>query len=285
MRTGSDINFKGIFIITSVHLLALGVFFFNSWQAVMLWLLAHIFFCSVGISLAQHRYLSHGAVVPRPWFGKVLALTATLCFQGGPLFWPAAHRAHHKHNENKGDPHAASKGFLYSHMTWMFRNEPNGFNFTMARRLIPDLMRVPFLRFLEKHAAVLNYLVLGGAFAALLMVGRLDIFFWVFPFRIVTVWHATWMINSFSHGLVPFRPRQSPLRDSMLMNFILWGDGFHKTHHERPLLVKLSSKWYHLDTSYLLIRLFEKVKLLEIREEMRQRSQKPAVVVSRKALS
>ena len=231
-----EFSFKLFAIIALMHLAALcGLFW--PWSAIDIVILGvlHVFFC-LSISIGYHRYLAHGAITPVRWFGRVLAFVGNLNFEGGPLFWAAAHRAHHKSTESFGDPHTAIRGFWWSHVAWMFYSEPNGFSLRKSPRLIPDLLRDPYLKFIEKYSLELNLAVLGLAALGFMLIHRIDIFFWAFPIRIVTVWHATWAINSVMHG-ARFDPRKTPkgIRNLRLFNLLSAGEGSHLNHHERPI--------------------------------------------------
>ena len=251
-------------ILISVHLLALiGVVFYFSWSDFWIFVGLHMFFATFGIALGHHRYFSHASfTVVRP-LHYFLGLTATLCFQGGPIFWAAGHRCHHQMTEKRGDPHSATRGFWWSHMGWMFYLRPNGFSFARATRLVPDLMADSYLLFLERYAVNLNFSVLILAGIVFTLFGRIDLFFWLFPIRIVSVWHATWLINSWYHGAHWLSSRApSGLRNNILADIVLGGEGSHRNHHNRPALLRNSRHWYQIDTSYWLVLLFKRLGLV-----------------------
>ena len=254
--------------LVSIHLLAIPAIFMASYENIFAWLTAHYYFTTVGIALGQHRYFAHRSFrTDRAWLEKWLALTSTLCFQGGPLFWAASHRAHHLFTEQFGDPHSATRGFFWAHFKWMLYSNPNGFSFMKAMRLIRDWRKDKFLMALEVHNLKLNIGFLLGLFLFCVAVGKLSLFFWIGPMRIVTVWHSTWLINSFAHRARFFGPREGQtLRNSILMSIILGGEGDHDFHHRHPSSVRHTNRRMHLDHAYYLLRVLKALKLVSFRE-------------------
>lgn len=256
------------FTLLTIHLLAIPAFWYLSSANLVGWMIAHYYFTTVGIALGQHRYFSHRSFrTDHPFIERWLALTSTLCFQGGPLFWAASHRAHHLFTEQFGDPHSAARGFFWSHFKWMLYSNPNGFSFMKAMRLIRDWRKDKFLMMLEVHNLKINLGFLGGLFLACWAVGKPSLFFWIGPLRIVTVWHSTWLINSFAHRARFWGPyRSQRLRDSILMSVALGGEGDHDFHHRHPSSVRHSNRRIHLDHAYYLLRILKALKLVSFRE-------------------
>src|SRR5204862_4976107 len=97
--------------------------------------------------LFTHR--AFGAPGPVRW---ALALMGGTAAEGAPIIWASQHRQHHAFSDQEGDPHSPvlSKSLWHSHYGHVFgqvaRIDPE--------RYAPDLARDPFLRWLEKRAAV-----------------------------------------------------------------------------------------------------------------------------------
>lgn len=242
-------------IVFGVHVVAIaGAWYFYSAEGLLALAASHWFFSTFGVAFGYHRLFSHKSFVPSAPFRKFLGVVSTLCFQGGPIFWACAHRVHHQRTEMFGDPYSAARGFFWSHIGWMLHNRPNGFSYGRAQKTVPDLLEDKFLVFLETNAVLINVVVMIVAAVAFGLAGRIDLFFWTFPVRIMTVWHATWMTNSFYHG-ASFSKGQPPtgLRNNVLGDILLGGEGSHKNHHERPALFSNSRKWYQLDFAAMLM--------------------------------
>jgi stearoyl-CoA desaturase (delta-9 desaturase) len=74
-----------------------------------------------GIGAGYHRYFSHRAFATSRAFQFVLALLSQSTAQKSVLWWAAKHRHHHLHSDTDIDIHSPRhKGFLYSHVGWIF---------------------------------------------------------------------------------------------------------------------------------------------------------------------
>ena len=62
----------------------------------------------------------------------------------------AHHRQHHQYPDQHGDPHSARNAFWWSHIFWITRIYSDGsLQGQVEQRYVPDLLRVPFYRFLN----------------------------------------------------------------------------------------------------------------------------------------
>jgi stearoyl-CoA desaturase (delta-9 desaturase) len=92
--------------------------------------------------------LSHRAYKTSRAFQLVLAVLGTASMQNGPLWWASWHRRHHKDADTLQDPHSpAHVGFLRAHLGWVLERPAQRPDFSN----IKDLVRIPELRFLERH--------------------------------------------------------------------------------------------------------------------------------------
>src|SRR5204863_3931934 len=129
--------------------------------------------------------------------------------EGAPIIWASQHRQHHAFSDQEGDPHSPvlSKSLWHSHYGHVFgqvaRIDPE--------RYAPDLARDPFLRWLEKRAAV--RVILGFALPAALgyaatrtPMGAATGLIWGGFVRLFMITHATGAVNSLCHrfGSRPF---------------------------------------------------------------------------------
>src|ERR1700752_3214490 len=74
-----------------------------------------------GVVAGYHRYFSHRAFATGRFLQLVLALLAQSSAQKSVLWWAAKHRHHHLHSDTAQDVHSpVRKGFLYSHLGWIF---------------------------------------------------------------------------------------------------------------------------------------------------------------------
>lgn len=194
------------------------------------------FFISTGLSitLGYHRLFSHLSF-QASWPVKVFTLLfGAAAFEGSALEWCADHRRHHKFVDQDDDPYDISKGFFHAHIGWLlFRTGPDT-PLTWVRDLQKDRLAVWQHQYYVPIAMGMSFALpaligwfVGGPVAALgafLMAGVA---------RVVFVHHMTFFINSLCHwiGDRPYSTDCSA-RDSMLMAFFTFGEGYHNFHHE-----------------------------------------------------
>ena len=144
----SRLNWVTVGALALFHAGALAAFFLFTWQA--LWIALALLWISGGwgIGMGYHRLLTHrGYETPR-WLELTLTICGTLALQGGPIFWVATHRLHHRNSDKSGDPHSPRDGWWWSHAGWLVRGDPMR-DAALARN-VPDLLRDPFHRWLDK---------------------------------------------------------------------------------------------------------------------------------------
>jgi len=264
-KNSEKFSLKLCLILVFVHISALPALFFFSPFNIAAWACAHFLFATIGLSIGNHRLISHRSFEPVPWLKNFILLMATLCFQGGPLFWGAGHRMHHRFTEKFGDPHSATRGFFWSHIQWMCYRNPNGFSYSGAKKLVGDWRKDKFAMFLERQNLAINVGFLALTLALCFLSGRPGLFFWIGPLRILSVWHATWLINSYAHSARLRKGRAPSLRDSIVMSLILGGEGNHAFHHKIARSPKHCYRNWNLDYGYLILRIWKAVGLVKYR--------------------
>src|SRR5262245_13403157 len=99
------------------------------------------------IGAGYHRYFSHRAYATGRVFQFVLAFLAQSSAQKSVLWWAARHRHHHLHSDTVRDVHSPRhKGFLYSHLGWIFDRKHAATD--LAK--VADLARYPELVWLHR---------------------------------------------------------------------------------------------------------------------------------------
>jgi fatty-acid desaturase len=104
-QPGDDaINWVTASFMILFHLGAVAAIFFFTWKAlavaIVLWWISG----SLGIGMGYHRLLTHRGYKTPKWVEYFLTVCATLALEGGPIFWVATHRIHHKYSDHEGDP-------------------------------------------------------------------------------------------------------------------------------------------------------------------------------------
>jgi len=247
------LNWPVVLFFGAIHALALLSIWFFSWSAVAVTLFLHWLFGSIGICLGYHRLLSHRSFrVPQP-LEYVIAIIGALAMQGGPIFWAAGHRLHHRYTEDwDKDPYSAKRGFWWSHMLWMIFPSPDTFDPDRYYRYAPEMARDPFYRWLDRY-----YLLLQIPLGVLLYVlGGWSWVIWGLFVRAVLLWHSTWMINSVTHmwGYRTFQIDDNS-RNLWWAAILTYGEGWHNNHHAYPNVAKAGWRWWEYDPTWWAINL------------------------------
>ena len=199
------------------------------------------------IGAGYHRYFSHRAYSTSRVFQFILAFAAQSTSQKSILWWAAKHRHHHLHSDTGQDVHSPRhKGFIYSHMGWIFDRRHDVADLTK----VADLARYPELMWLHKYElvpavllAALCYLIAGWPG---LVVG--------FVWSTVLVYHATFCINSLAHVSGTKRyVTGDDSRNNWLLAVFTMGEGWHNNHHAYQGSVRQGFKWWEIDPTYYIL--------------------------------
>lgn len=247
--TPDDIAYPSALPFMLVHLACFGVIWSGiTWQSVAIgvalyWL--RIF----AIGAGYHRYFSHRSFSTSRLFQFVLACLAQTSAQKSVLWWAAKHRHHHLHSDTPDDVHSPRhKGFLYSHVGWVFARRHSSADLLK----VADLADHPELMWLHKYelvpAVALGILCFWAAGWAGLVVG----FFW----STVLVYHATFCINSLAHvrGCKRYVTGDDS-RNNWLLALFTMGEGWHNNHHAYQSSVRQGFRWWEVDATFYLLKL------------------------------
>lgn len=203
----------------------------SAWQ-VGLFLL---FFAGTGLSitLGYHRLYSHLAF-KASWPVRLFTLLfGAAAFENSVLRWAADHRRHHKFVDEPDDPYDISRGFLHAHVGWiLFRLKEES---TLDG--VKDLLQDGWVVWQDRHYRTIAVLIgfvlptlLGGWIGG--WTGALGAFLMAGVARVVFVHHMTFFINSLCHtlGRQPYSVHGTA-RDSSLMAWFTFGEGYHNFHH------------------------------------------------------
>jgi stearoyl-CoA desaturase (delta-9 desaturase) len=253
--------FMGLF-----HAGAVVALFFFTWKALLVAVLLWWISGSLGIGMCYHRLLTHRGYKTPKWVEYCLTVCGTLALEGGPIFWVATHRIHHKFSDQDGDPHSPRDGKWWSHMGWILTGKSMHHDTTTLVRYVPDLAKDKFHVWITKyHYAPM--IVLG---LALLAAGGLPFLLWGIFLRTVVGLHATWLVNSATHL---WGSRRFATRDTSTNNWVValltFGEGWHNNHHAYPTSARHGLKWYEVDLNWYGIRA---LKLLGLAKQIQHAS-------------
>lgn len=252
-----------------LHLLPLGVFLVGfSWTAVGVCAALYLvrMFAITGF---YHRYFSHKTFKASRPVQLLLGIAGCTSVQRGPLWWAAHHRYHHAHSDHPDDIHSPREhGFWRAHMGWFLT--PSGS--ATAARWIPDLLRFPELRLLDRlhwapplllAAALLGAGSAAARFAPGLGTNAAQLFVWGFGVSTVLLYHGTYTINSLSHrfGSQRFRTGDDS-RNNFLLALVTLGEGWHNNHHHYPASTRQGFYWWEIDPTYYGLRAMARLGLI-----------------------
>lgn len=222
-----------------------------------------------GITAGYHRYFSHRSYKTSRVFQFVLAWIGASSAQLGPLWWAAHHRQHHQYADTDKDLHSPGlRGFLWSHMGWVFCPE---YAVTHYNR-VKDFAEYPEIHWLERTwllpPAVLGAAVLGlgnwlHRFHPELGTDGLQLLTWGFFISTLLVYHATFSINSLAHmfGDRSYQTRDDS-RNSLALALLTMGEGWHNNHHKYPSSERQGFHWWEIDPTHYLLTMLSWVGLV-----------------------
>jgi stearoyl-CoA desaturase (delta-9 desaturase) len=247
----------------AVHVLAVAGIIYYGWSwtgfALAMSVYAVLMF---GVTAGYHRYFAHRSYKTSRAFQFILALLGTFNTQRGVLWWAAHHRHHHKYSDQPEDTHSPVQlGFLWSHVGWILVRRNNA----IRTEYIPDLMKYPELRWLQRHemkivvAFAASTFLVARAFGADGAWGVL----WGYFVATTLLWHGTFTINSFTHIIGRRRYATTDnSRNHWLLALITHGEGWHNNHHYYQRSAAQGFYWWELDVSYYVLRMLQAARLV-----------------------
>jgi fatty-acid desaturase len=213
---------------------------------------------ALGISLGYHRILTHRSLRCPRWLEYALATLGAFSLQGGPITWVATHRVHHANTDREGDPHNARRGMSWSHVEWLYRHNEARPTPAEQRRLVPDLLAVPYYRSLERTNVLWQVALAAGLFA----IGGWPWVIWGIFVRLVVGYHVTWLVNSAAHhsGYQTFRTGDKST-NNWWVALLAWGEGWHNNHHAFPFSARHGLRWFEVDLTWMTISVLKALRL------------------------
>ncbi len=216
-----------------------------------------------------HRYFAHRAFKTSRAMQFVFAALGASAVQRGPLWWASHHRRHHAHSDTPRDAHSPHQhGFLWSHTGWFLSRA----NFAPRFEAVPDLMKFPELRFLDRFDVLmplvlaLGLYLLGAGLAAgapSLGTSGPQMLVWGFVISTVLLYHATFTVNSLAHtvGRRHYATRDDS-RNNLWLALLTFGEGWHNNHHHFPGAARQGFYWWEIDITYYSLRLLAALGLI-----------------------
>lgn len=225
-----------------------------------------------GLTAGFHRYFAHKSYSTSRPTQFALGFLGTTAAQMGPLWWAGHHVLHHRYADTEQDIHSPSrKGFFWSHVGWFLSGRYMKTNPVLLKRFAES----PEIDLLDKYFR-LPPLLFAGAMAGLgALVGHLwphteasalQFLVWGFIIPTVTIYHATFAVNSLCH-MWGYRNFETPdhSRNNPLVALCALGEGWHNNHHRHPGAASHTVRPWEIDLTYYGLRFLEKLKLVTLR--------------------
>jgi stearoyl-CoA desaturase (delta-9 desaturase) len=207
------------------------------------------------MSAAYHRYLAHRSFKTGRLLQFLLAAGGCTALRGGPLWWAALHRHHHRHADTPDDVHSPDKGFWWSYGGWLLCGR---YAVTRYDR-VHDLAAYPELRWLNRWWLAPPAL-LG---LAVYLAGGWSAFALGFCLSSALLFHTQALLDALTHvwGSRRYATADSS-RNSWLLSLVLLGEGWHNNHHHYPASANQGFFWYEIDPTYAALRVLSWVGLV-----------------------
>lgn len=197
------------------HLSIIPMIMYASYWQWLISIAVYVVFGCLGITMTYHRLLSHRSWTCPKWVEYLLVLIATPAMSGSAITWVATHRKHHRYTDTENDPHSPKFcGGFFGVWLVMFKN--------VEVKYAIDLVRNKFYLWQNKYYSLV--LLAYGLTLALI-----SPFLVVYAFLVPAAmqWTGSAMINAFSHF-------SGQPNNNLLLAFLVWGEGYHKNHHDDP---------------------------------------------------
>ena len=250
-------DLPALIFIPSLHVASLLAIPYFSWDAFAVCMVGLFLVTPFGVNLGFHRLITHRSLKTPQWLEYILVTIGAVMAGGPPIFWAAAHRAHHKYSDTARDPHDSSRGFWYAHMTHLFHGKSEE-ELESWLKLVPDLRNDRYYKFLNAAWIPLSALML----VPLYMWGGMPYLMWGGIVRVTLMLHFTWTVNSIAH-MWGYRNYDSNdrTRNSWLVAILAAGEGWHNNHHAHQYSATNRHRWWEFDFTYSIIWCLEKVGL------------------------
>jgi stearoyl-CoA desaturase (delta-9 desaturase) len=207
----------------------------------------------IGMTCTYHRLLSHKSWNAPQWFTIVGTICGIWGLTGSPLAWVATHREHHRFSDQESDPHSPiTDGFWKTQILSMYH--------TVKITYVKDMLRDNFMLWTHNNYFKIHYgLIISSIIGCIFFPANLILSVYLAPAAIL--WHMGSFINTINHLWgYRFINTGDHSCNNLFTGYLVWGEGWHNTHHSEPKSPKFGRKWWELDIGWQIIKLFSVAK-------------------------
>jgi stearoyl-CoA desaturase (Delta-9 desaturase) len=240
---------------------------------ILLFLVIHWYLSLFMQTFLQHRYAAHGAFsMSKSWerFFYLLAYFSQGSSYVSPRVYAIMHRMHHAYTDTDKDPHSPRNDRNLFVMMWRTRQLSVSI-FKHKEKTEPRFLRnLPDWPGLDKvaHATASRIAWIAIYVAIYILFAPSAWWYLLIPVHILMVPIQGAIINWFAHkyGVVNFTMKNTST-NLIPVDLLMMGEAYHNNHHKNPSAVNFGFRWYELDPTYQIIRLLNRLKIIQIRKQ------------------
>jgi len=233
-------RFFALLILSHIGLIYLLIV--GTWVQISITILISMCIVLFSSTMVYHRLLSHRSWNAPYWYEIFGTLLGIFSFTGTPITRTLAHRYHHAYTETNKDPHSPRVHGVFLAYLPMLKYEK------LNPLMVRDLLNHKFHRFI--HENYLN-IIITTLLASLLLFG----FIWT-VILFVAPGALCWMNISICNIGCHWGKDSDPIKQSKLLAWLTFGEGYHKHHHDKPNDPNFGNG--NFDIGYFFIKLLEK---------------------------
>lgn len=194
---------------------------FAWWHIIPIFIFTFLFL-NIGVICGYHRFFTHSSFTTSRFFKILMLYFGTLASVGAVIGWVAVHRKHHRYSDTKQDPHSPFyKGALKVWFGYFFNI------YEVEGKYGAKLARDRDILFFQKY----YYGIILLSIVPILLISPLWLIL-IYSIPQILTLNSTSAINVLTHI-------SGKVKDSPVLGALIFGEGWHATHHEHPLMYKL----------------------------------------------
>lgn len=233
-------RFFALLILSHIGLIYLLIV--GTWVQISITILISMCIVLFSSTMVYHRLLSHRSWNAPYWYEIFGTLLGIFSFTGTPITRTLAHRYHHAYTETNKDPHSPRVHGVFLAYLPMLKYEK------LNPLMVRDLLNHKFHKFI--HENYLN-IIITTLITSLLLFG----FIWTVVL-FVAPGALCWMNISICNIGCHWGKDSDPIKQSKLLAWLTFGEGYHKHHHDKPNDPNFGNG--NFDIGYFFIKLLEK---------------------------
>ena len=222
-------------------------------------------------SFFLHRYAAHQVFTMSKTMERIM-FVLTWIFQGSSYLsaygYAIMHRMHHAYTDTENDPHSPSYDANLFAMMWKTKTIYQDIN---RERIEIDqrfTKNVPQWKQFDLFAS--------SRFSRVLWISAYIVFFVFFastwwqwlllPLTFLMAPVHGVIINWFGHiyGYANYTMKNTS-KNLFRFDFLMMGEGYHNNHHKHASSANFGVKWYEIDITYLIIKLFDAFGIIQLK--------------------